>query len=40
MKLWWGGLPEARENKYGKAMRPQKHDTTICLTVGSSACFA
>lgn len=27
---WWGGLPQARVGKDGKATRPKKQKTTIC----------
>jgi hypothetical protein len=29
-KRWWGGLPGAHVNKFGKATRPKKLKTTIC----------
>src|SRR5258708_34934167 len=27
---WWGGLPQARVGKDGKARRPKKQNTTLC----------
>ena len=32
-KRWWGGTPEARIGKDGKARRPKKQLTTICPLV-------
>lgn len=36
VKSWWGGLPEAWEDKHGKAGRPKKQHTTICRKVSEA----
>lgn len=32
-KRWWGGLPQAKVGRDGKARRPKKEHTTICHKV-------